>query len=533
MKANYTGNPVKGNMKNSGMGFPQIKKGVDQVDFGGSPSIPLQGGEIANKFAKLERSVASTPGAARYTFLPILGSVEGQSTLASLNEGFQAFWRSVRSATPHAENYQPGDFIVLTSVTGSVVYSLAYARAALRSLELQLGLNTYVNDGLWRIYFEAPEDAEINTYVDKLPGWVKKYDAIINKMKSVPIPDVFPIFHRWEYMAETIFRDHKDEEKAQYIIFKPTTYYTWSLRPSSDPGTDLVPHSIVTTDFDAFLDEIFNLVKDLTNDSSLSNMFSDIVLTYPEAQWLTWTPLKGSKYLEEGMKSTYDVDVLYALHNAQIANATAPTWVIVPKTGAVRGKVGIPNGKGAIGFQPPILNAVIDDKIDPERFTILTQWVLYDPKAEYATSSNLVDLVNTPMEILTDVTLYNWKWTSEGRKMSSLNISANSRLAVSESPFAPNQVGFNLTYREWAAISSMLTWAWAPIYRGKFVQTTGTINTATPDNIVKQTDISEFVELERPFYPSAQMIADAHDAMRMGLWNLPATMFNGKKNGNK
>lgn len=533
MKSNYTGSPVKGNMKNTGMGFPNIKIGVDQVDFGGSPSIPLQGGEIANKFAKLNRAVASTPGIARYTFLPILGSVEGQSTLASLNEGFQAFWRSVRSATPHAENYQPGDFMVLTSVTGSVIYSLAYARAAMRSLELQLGLNTYVNDGIWRVYFEAPEDAEINDYVNKLPGWVKTYDAIINKMKSVPIPDVFPIFHRWEYMAETIFRDHKDETKAQYIIFKPTTYYSWELRPTSDPGTDLVPHAIVMSDFGAFLDEIFNLVKNLTNDSSLSNMFSDIVLTYPEAQWLEWKTLKGSTYLDEGMKSTYDVDVLYALHNAQIAGATAPTWTIVPKTGSIRGKVGIPNGKGALGFFPPVLNAVIDDNIDPERFTILSQWVLFDPKAEYSTSSNLIDIVNVPMEILTDVTMYNWKWTANGRKMNSLRLSENSDLWSNTIPYNPSDPWPRSA--NWIAkLSSLLTWAWAPIMRSRFVQvSTPNLDAATPDNIVEQIDIAEYAELERPFYPTAQMIADAHDAMRMGLWNLPAKMFNGKKNGNK
>lgn len=537
MKANY-GSPIVGNGKNKGMQFDAIENGIKTVEFGGRPSIPLQGGEILNgtQWKKSTRVVQSNPGFMRLTFTPILGSVAGQSTLASLEEMGEAFWRSIRSATPHAENYQPGDVITVIDIAAGLRYGVSWLRSLIKSLVYGLGKNTYVNDGIWRMYLNAPASAEITDYSGLVPTLLNLYKSITKRMNTVPIPDVFPIFHRWEYMAGTIFRDHKDEEKAQYIIFSPSHYYDWELSEPENPGTRLIPKSIYTEDPVQFAKDLFAVAKHVTSDSSMSQMFSDLVLTYPETQCLTWeTELTQEQLEKEGFSSVFDVDILYAIHNAQLCNINAPTWFVHPKTGTIDGTVVAPQGKRSIGFVPPICNAVIDDDIDTKRFTLMTQWVLFTTDMHYDTASEAVYLVNTPLEVLTGYRLYYWKWNSltRDRELASMGATDNSTTHYGSVPADTNPV-VTVPILWYERVSALLSFAWAPMQRVHWVNLgTESADSATQENITESNELGEFVELERPFEVDPKMVTDAHNAMRMGGWNIPQNIFNGKRNGNK
>lgn len=534
------GKKGKGYSKNtnrSGFNVAAMLKGMEkgyQVD--GSISVPSQGNIIVNRaMGKNEKTIAgaqSNPGFARITYLPIMGSDKRQQTWASLAKQGSNLWRTIRSATPHAENYQPGDVMANLFITGGLRYGLAEAKRKIESLNYYSDSNQYIIEGIWRGLTNYPTSTTLASLQKKKIEWVNMYNGIVTRLQSVQLPDIFPIFHRWEYMSSTIFRDAEDESQSQFFCFTASHIYDWEVRSDpDDPGLDLVPISL-SDDIDALLAELDRISIKVTSDSDMSDMFADLVLAYPTTQCMKWYTMKTP---ETGMKlvTVHDMNCKWALHNAQVAQVNPPTWHIVPEDGSVYGQIFLPEGKRALGYARPLC-ATNFDKMDMSKFFNLSQWVLYDNEMEYENGSQAIELINTPTEILTGMKVFWFGWDSTGeRTLRYASFNRNSYLGYSTNGW--DNVNPTLSYIDLRNWSVYLTFAYFPIFRIIHVQRDAAItqDDCKPSNIIEQCYVGTLTEIEKPFIVNGDQLAQARNAARVGLWNIPVQLINGKKNGNK
>lgn len=542
-KKNYNKKTYNG--KNNGVGL-QLKtmlKGIDRgYEVDGSISVPAQSNRIIsranlvnNKYASLPQS---NPGAAIIDYLPIFGSDKRQETWAALAKQGDNLWRTIRSATPHAENYQAGDVMANLIIAAGLRYGLAEARRMMQSMVWQSTSNQFINDGIWRMLVNAYNYESLTEAQSKLVGWKNKYNGIINRLSAVRFPDIFPVFHRWEYLSSTVFRDCEDETQAQFYLFRATHLYDWEVRQDpDDPGLDLVPIHL-PHNLDDLLAELDRISIKVTSDSDMSDIFADLVLAYPTAQCLKWE-LINTPEIGTPLKSVHSMDMKWALHNAQIVNINAPTWHIVPKDGSVYGIMFAPTGKRQIGFKPPIM-ATNNESMNMEKFFNLSQWVVYDSESIYESSSAGLELINVPTEILTGVEIGTFYWEASGehlgeRRVGVFNSNSWASYLHQDGTNPPAVMSWTIPASMWAKLGAYLSFAFAPLLRSYFTERPSDVafDALTPTTMVMTTYMGALTEVERPFLVNADQLIQAHNASRVGLWNMPVVLLNGKRNGNK
>lgn len=533
-----TKNGYKG--KNTGMNVSAMMSGIGKgYSIDGSISVPSQSNQvIARSYKKTDHligAIPSNPGFGRISYLPIFGSDKRQESWAALTKQGSNLWRTIRSATPHAERYQAGDVMANLVITGGLRYGLAECKRKIQSLTWAAENNQFIQNGIWRALTNYPDSTSLTTLQGKLVGWKNRYNGIVNTLAAVEFPDIFPIFKRWEYMSSVIFRDAMDETQAQFYAFTATHIYDWQIREDpDDPGMDLIPIHL-PDDIDELLNELDRIAVKVTSDSDMSDMFADIVLAFPAAQCMKWQLMTDADIaVGTKMRSVHDMDVKWALHNAQVANCNAPTWHVTPAEGSIHGQIVLPTGKRALGFAPPVM-ATNNDKMDMTRFMNMTQWVLYDADMEYDVNSQGIELLNTPTEILTGIRIFYFKWnyTTGERTVGQAYFEKNTYLGYSTNEWA--NVNPTLSYLEWANYCAYLTFAYFPLFRVMHVQRPADItqDQCTPDNITEEAYIGSMMEIERPFIANEHQIVQRHNAARVGLWNIPVQLINGKRNGNK
>lgn len=522
-------------MNRTGLYLDTIIKGLDRVKFDGGITVPNQGENITPDTPKLRRAVDANPGAVIIDFLPIIGSDPHAKSYATLYKQGGNLWQTVRSATPHAEKYQPGDLMTCVNITACLKPALADVERKIKSFYWESKTDQYASDGYWRMLVNATNNEERRDYIGKIPEWVNRYNGVVRDIGAKQIPDCFPIYHRWADMARVAYRDHKNEDEAQLIFFRPSHIYDFQARPEEDPGMDLVPQAL-PFDIESELTLIENVTKHIIEDSAFSGMFADLVLAFPEKECLKWDPFPLDYEHENKIPSIYDINVLMAIHNATVVRVNAPTWKVLPKTGNIEGQIALGYGSYDLGMKPPICNSVLDDKIDVKHVLNLYQWVVCDSKAVYDTSSALVSIINPPTEILTGMKIYHYHWgLNDGRRVLSASptlVNANTVFAWSAYDDAGQNM-YTYGYMKWK--SALATFAWAPIYRERYVrmEQNASVDTTTPDNMVEEVIIGENAELEAPFLADPIQVIGAHDVARVGLWNIPISVINGKRNGNK
>lgn len=259
-------------------------------------------------------------GIARYDFVPFYGYVD--SSIDSLNYVAKLMYDRINSKNSRDWSYDPSDLML---------YILAVANLhALHAFVLRIiGMFNQVfmkNRYIWRPILESMSikepDYKTQTGVNTLSAWRDLANDMAILINIFPVPDNIAYFKRIKYMCSNIYFD-QDTPKSSISYFCPAGFYGYQydgskigrivLReaPWYDVDNQFQPGYKVTIDN---IKTYFNgLISNLTNDTDVSKMTSDIIKAFPDASWLT-APLIDESF---SIDFTFDPLMNEMIHNAR------------------------------------------------------------------------------------------------------------------------------------------------------------------------------------------------------------------------
>lgn len=463
--------------------------------------------DLTNPFQKMN----STPGWMRITFLPVLGSNAHMRRASTLRMVPNNIWSSLRNFCTTATNYQPGDVLNVITQLAQVPMMLAKVRRQMKALKMTSDLKNYYPYEFWRAL--VPVGSTKAVEIAQLDNNISLYNSIVEQYNKIAPPDMFPVFHRWEYMLETVFTDiePKEGEVAQWIFFDTDTYYRTHLADPTIPGAEMEPHSMMV-DIRGLLNMINDIVNDMFEDASTRLILGDLYQTYGDKNLYTVDHLTWDE-VSKAIEPKYDFETLFALYHATVVPVTPPTLNVDVMTGelvghyivGLPGDEAIPRSLAKAWIQLPKLYNAHEWGTTVESFVKHTCWMLYEP--EY----NDTDGIRAPgTEILTrmEVSLYEYPHNDEKSSVETYDI---------------HQYRFYQKDGTWSGehyaedcfdVALVSSFAFAPIiYFGDFA--------------LNGTEVYEMkcygwtAELELPVFTDYNNLVTWKDAARIGLWGLP------------
>lgn len=485
------------------------------------PSTPKHGGRLLKSTGNKDKpyvAINSTPGAMRIWFLPVIASTDDMTKASTLSQVASNIWNSLRTYCTTAQNYQPGDVLQAFIQLAQFPFALAKIKRQMASLYCKAELKNFYKNDMWRMFLDI--NSTKNAEIAALDGNMKKYNSIVRQFNEICMPDIFPIFHRWEAMVSKVFRDIDDDDVAQLFFFDTNTFYVTHLAdPDHIPGAEMQPKSLAGT-ITINLEQLQTWMQTLYDDASIRDIVADVTETFSDK---TFYKVKEITYddIKDGIQTEYDPEVLFALYNATMLPVMPPTVNVVPESGGIVGKY-IPGRAeetqyqrnfSVEGFRIPKLFNAQEWNTPVERFIKSTVWTISEP------SLNATNGLQTVVgEILTYADIYyyayelgashaSWHVAQDFTNFSWVTIKENQ---TSTTPIWTQENWTNFFHK----LGTISSFAWAPmLYLLSGTSVGDSIMTINIEGIV--------AELEHPVFLDTDDLESWHDTARMGLWGLP------------
>jgi len=495
----------------AGLQFDIMPKALDSFPTNAMPTTQEMGArlrvdglasELDNPFQRLN----STPGWMKLTFLPVLGSNAHMRRASTLRLVPQNIWSSLRNYCTTAVNYQPGDIENVLLQLAQVPMMMAKVRRQLRSLKMASDLKNYYPYDFWKAVIPVTGTVTRASEVSMIDNNISLYNSIVQQYNKIAPPDMFPLFHRWEYMLEQVFTDiePKDGEVAQWIFFDTDTYYKTHLADPAIPGAQMDPHSMMV-DIHGLLTIINDLVNDIYDDASVRLILGDLYQTYSDMDKYKIAELKWED-IADGIKPIHDFKMLFSLYHATVVPVTPPTLNVNVLSGELEGKyfVGLPGDAFYLKENyrmwiklPKLFNAN-EWGTTPSDMVVFTQWMLSEPEYDD------IDGIRAPgTEIITAMEISYYAYRHNSEEVELVNVPCDQFTCIA----AHDSTG-DYTKQHYFTACLLRSFAYAPIQYYIWGSTYGDVW----QNVEVQ---GTSAELELPVYPDYQNLISWKDCARI------------------